>query len=54
MSKGNGMSTYTTEMLKEGSKQPNPESGIYPSNRHDTTKNAKHHLEGNGIITKGK
>ncbi len=52
MSKGNGMSTYTKEMLEKDSKKPNPESGIYPSNTHDSTHNAKHHLEGNGIITK--
>ena len=54
MSKGNGMSTYTTQMLKEGAKDANPESAIYPSNTHDTTKNAKFHLENNGLITKNK
>jgi hypothetical protein len=50
--KGNGMSTYTKEMLQEGSKDANPESSIYPSNTHDKTKNNKHHLENNGIVTK--
>jgi hypothetical protein len=50
--KGNGMSTYTKEMLQEGSKDANPESSIYPSNTHDKTKNNKHHLENNGVVTK--
>ncbi|MDF2613382.1 MAG: hypothetical protein K0S71_1168 [Clostridia bacterium] len=54
MPKGNGMSTYTTEMLRKGANDANPESAVYPSNTHDETRNAKHHLEGNGIITKNK
>ena len=52
MSEGNGMSTYTKQMLKEGAKDANPESAVYPSNTQDKTRNAKHHLEDNGIITK--
>jgi len=52
MSKGNGMSTYTKEMLQKGANDANPASGAYPSNTQDTTHNVKHHLEGNGIITK--
>ncbi len=54
MSKGNGMSTYTTEMLHKRKNDANPESAAYPSNTHDKTRNAKYHLEGNGIITKDK
>lgn len=54
MPKGNGMSTYTKQMLQEGSKDANPESAAYPSNTHDTTKTAKHHLEDNGVISKDK
>ena len=54
MPKGNGMSTYTKEMLEGASKKGSPESPSYPSDSKDTTRNAKHHLEGNGIITKNK
>jgi hypothetical protein len=54
MSKGNGMSTYTKEMLDKHLSPTTPVSAGYPSDTKDPTRNNKHHLEGNGIITKDK
>ncbi len=54
MGKGNGMSTYTKEMLDKGLSPTTPVSSAYPSNTKDNTRNNKLHLEDNGIITKDK